>query len=344
MPIVEPDDQLRHRQVVLRRRARHLAPLAVSSISIRKALMFAPSAALVASFPGVEFDTYVNDPTGNTTGVLGGYPASPSASFGGTSDLIPGTFSVSWHGPLGGATQLGTFEIARLTFPLGALPVVLQGPPSESQSISYTVQPATGGDRRPDPGTRDDRFGRVRFRTARAAPRPSRISGCVVAIGRENARRWTFGPAPRRRNSRPWYSAPLVLWRRHRQFLCSAGFPCPITASTDTWTPPPGITGYQCYDLILLLSPGDRFSIHARVRHATIRGSFFQHTFGTQAPNFGPPSPFLISLAPVLPFDTFLDDNGTFNALGSTDGTNDLPPPGIFGHPPDCGPPGATWC
>jgi len=101
----------------------------------------APNSTALAMFPGVEFDTYVNDPTGNTTTVLGGHPATPTASFGGSGDLIPGTFSVSWHGPPGGATQLGTFEIARLTFPLGVVPNVLQGPPSDSQSASFTVNP-----------------------------------------------------------------------------------------------------------------------------------------------------------------------------------------------------------
>lgn len=106
----------------------------------------APNPALVSAFPGLEFDTYVTDPTRTDTTVLGGHPASPPpASFGGPADPIPGTFSVSWHGTLGGSPNPpGTFEIARLTFPQGVIPHILQGPPLESQSISYTILPEQG--------------------------------------------------------------------------------------------------------------------------------------------------------------------------------------------------------
>jgi hypothetical protein len=99
----------------------------------------APLPALIALFPGLEFDTYVADPTREATIVLGGHPASPTPSFGGPNDFIPGTFSVS----LGNLVNdpPGTFEIARLTFPLGVLPTILQGPPPDARSNSSTVNP-----------------------------------------------------------------------------------------------------------------------------------------------------------------------------------------------------------
>jgi hypothetical protein len=101
-----------------------------------------PDPNVVNAFPGLAFDTYVTVPEHINTIVLGGHPASPPpASFGGPTDPIPGTFSVSWGRSMGGAPVTGTFEIARLTFPQGVLPHILQGPPFTSQSISYTVVP-----------------------------------------------------------------------------------------------------------------------------------------------------------------------------------------------------------
>ena len=101
-----------------------------------------PNPTLVELFPGLAFDTYVTAPDQVFTVVLGGYPASPPpASFGGPNDPIPGTFSVSWGRSMGGTPITGTFEIARLTFPIGVFPHIQQGPPETSQSISYTVVP-----------------------------------------------------------------------------------------------------------------------------------------------------------------------------------------------------------
>ena len=101
----------------------------------------APNPLLLPQFPALEFDTYVTDPLRTTTGILGGWPSSPNASFGGANDPIPGNFNVSWYAALGSSPPTGTFEIARFTFPLGVLPVILQGPPANAQSVTYTVNP-----------------------------------------------------------------------------------------------------------------------------------------------------------------------------------------------------------
>jgi hypothetical protein len=57
----------------------------------------------------------------------------------------------------------------------------------------------------------------------------------------------------------------------------------------------------------------------------------FQHVLGDAGPNFGPPHWQWSSYFPTWQFDSYLrGPNEWMVVLGSTDGTNDLPPPGIF--------------
>jgi len=98
-----------------------------------------PNAALFPLFPDLEFDTYVSSPRNqvgsNAPAILGPFPENqPPQSFGGASDPIPGTFSVSW-----GDTDVttgpgpGTWEIVRFTFPLGVVPTIY--PLSETSQV-----------------------------------------------------------------------------------------------------------------------------------------------------------------------------------------------------------------
>ena len=105
--------------------------------------------------------------------------------------------------------------------------------------------------------------------------------------------------------------------------------PVTITATTDGVTPPPGITGYQSYDLNITLTPGDDFTSFRLLFNP--EGSIFHHTLGQGGPNFGPPSSALEPTFPAIRFDSYLRGPADgVTVLGSTDGTNDLPPPGIF--------------
>lgn len=79
-----------------------------------------PNPALFGLIPALEFDTYVSgnsDNGNNTTIILGGFPETQPLSLSGNliscswSDLIPDT--------------PGTYRIARLTFPLGTIPNVI---------------------------------------------------------------------------------------------------------------------------------------------------------------------------------------------------------------------------
>jgi hypothetical protein len=103
-----------------------------------------------------------------------------------------------------------------------------------------------------------------------------------------------------------------------------------ITATTDGVTPPPGIGGgYQTFDLMITLTPGDDFTSF-RLLFDPI-GPIFHHSLGQGGPNFGPPNSLLFPTFPVLEFDSYLrGPAGGVTVLGATDGTNDLPPPGIF--------------
>jgi hypothetical protein len=105
--------------------------------------------------------------------------------------------------------------------------------------------------------------------------------------------------------------------------LTASWVPVTITATTDGVTPPPGLAGYQSFDLVANLDPGDDFQ-SMRIK---ADGTFFQHSLGSSAT---PPNSGLFGTFPALQFDSYFDDNGNFQILGSTDGTNDLPPPGVF--------------
>ncbi len=99
-----------------------------------------PSPAIVAAFPAVAYDTYVSssrDAGGGTNApaILGPFPENqPPQSFGGASDAIPGTISVSWGDPQAtSGPGAGTWEIARITFPL-AVPAITVNVDDRSQT------------------------------------------------------------------------------------------------------------------------------------------------------------------------------------------------------------------
>jgi hypothetical protein len=103
----------------------------------------------------------------------------------------------------------------------------------------------------------------------------------------------------------------------------------PITATTDSVTPAPGITNYQTYDLNITLTPGDDFTSFRLLFNPD--GPIFNHSLGGAAPNHGPPNTTLFPTFPVLEFDSYLRGPADgVTVLGSTDGVNDLPPPGVF--------------
>ena len=91
--------------------------------------LFHPTAPAIALHPALAYDTYVSAPL-NQTGssapaLLGPFPENdPPMSFGGPSDAAPGRFSVAWGDPSGRQHPPETFEFARWTFPLGALPTI----------------------------------------------------------------------------------------------------------------------------------------------------------------------------------------------------------------------------
>jgi len=106
----------------------------------------------------------------------------------------------------------------------------------------------------------------------------------------------------------------------------------PIVPATDTDSSgSPGMpliaNGFHTWDLVLNRDPGDDFQSMRIFGNAPAGGTYFQHSFGASAT---PPNPALIPAFPALQYDSFFDDNGNFQILGSTDGTVDLPPPGIF--------------
>jgi len=90
---------------------------------------FHPTAPQVSAHPAVEFHTYVTSPHNqggaNAPVLLGPFPQNmPPQSFGGSSDALPGTFSVAWADPVGHKHVPGTFEIVRLTYPATLSPTV----------------------------------------------------------------------------------------------------------------------------------------------------------------------------------------------------------------------------
>ena len=87
-----------------------------------------PNPAFFAVFPDVEFDTYVssarNQLGANAPAILGAFPENdPPQSFGGSTDPVPGRFSVAWGDPQAtSGPGPGTYEVARLTFPTAVNP------------------------------------------------------------------------------------------------------------------------------------------------------------------------------------------------------------------------------
>lgn len=81
-----------------------------------------PDPSLFATFPELEFDTYVssarNQAGQNPPSLLGGFPEGDPTSFGGANDPIPGIFSVSWGDAFAtSGPGPGTYEIVRWTIP-----------------------------------------------------------------------------------------------------------------------------------------------------------------------------------------------------------------------------------
>lgn len=88
-----------------------------------------PNSALFGSNPALEFTGYVTAPADNgitgTPSILGGWPDNPPNPMvlGDPTSLIPGTFTSTWGDLV--IDPPGTYSIARLTFPQGVLPNVV---------------------------------------------------------------------------------------------------------------------------------------------------------------------------------------------------------------------------
>ncbi len=95
-----------------------------------------PNPALVPAFAGLAFDTYVSGPgdTGaaGAPAILGGFPEGDPVSMAGNH------LSVSWGDLVPDAP--GTYQIARLTFPRGVLPDILNNDPQTVPNPSRTSQ------------------------------------------------------------------------------------------------------------------------------------------------------------------------------------------------------------
>lgn len=108
-----------------------------------------PGPAFLPLFPALEFTTYVTAPgdTGaaGAPSVLGGFPEGSPTSLGDAGAPIPGTFSMSWGDLVVDAP--GTYEIARLTFPQGILPNVINindtGPTGNYSNTSQVTPDST---------------------------------------------------------------------------------------------------------------------------------------------------------------------------------------------------------
>ncbi len=86
-----------------------------------------PDPSIFNSSPALEFTTYASSPsdngTNNSTIILSGHPQGNPPSLGDPSSPIPGSFGLAWGNLL--TDPPGTHQIARLTFPIGAVPDVL---------------------------------------------------------------------------------------------------------------------------------------------------------------------------------------------------------------------------
>jgi hypothetical protein len=104
-----------------------------------------PNPAFFPVFPDLEFDTYVssarNQLGANAPAILGSFPENdPPQSFGGATDPVPGRFSVAWGDPQAtSGPGPGTYEIARLTFPVGMIPTI--NPAGQPASQTSQVSP-----------------------------------------------------------------------------------------------------------------------------------------------------------------------------------------------------------
>jgi hypothetical protein len=105
-----------------------------------------PRSVDIATHPALAFHTYITSPHHTIAGsrspsVLGSFPENePPASLGGAGDHVPGRFSVSWGHPEAVVypTPVGTYEILRVTFPLGVFPSV------RPDSQTWTTNPDQG--------------------------------------------------------------------------------------------------------------------------------------------------------------------------------------------------------
>ncbi len=116
-----------------------------------------PDPALFNMFPAIEFTTYVSSPsddgTNNGTVVLGGHPQGHPTSLGDSTSPTPGEFSMAWGNLTVDLT--GTYEIARLTFPQGGIPDVINNlglPAFDSQTSQITPDSMTQIPDIPEPG------------------------------------------------------------------------------------------------------------------------------------------------------------------------------------------------
>ena len=111
-----------------------------------------PDPTLVAGAPALAFTTFGSSPSddgvNHTTGIFGGHPQSFPVSIGDATSPIPGRFSMVWGDTLSDPT--GTYQIARLTFPIASLPDVLddsktvQTDPDSGAIIPEIPEPSVG--------------------------------------------------------------------------------------------------------------------------------------------------------------------------------------------------------
>ncbi len=105
-----------------------------------------PDPAVVASSQALGFTTFASSPsdngTNNSTFVVGGHPQSHPVSIGDATAPTPGTFSMGWSDFV--VDPPDTYQIARLTFPIGAVPDVLNvGTPDPSTTSQVNPDSTT---------------------------------------------------------------------------------------------------------------------------------------------------------------------------------------------------------
>jgi hypothetical protein len=111
-----------------------------------------PNPGFVGAFPALAYTTFVSSTadngTNNATTLVGRFSGSGAFSNGSSGSGTPGTFNGVW-GQLGFPTGPGTYNIARVTFPLTSIANVVFGDPGGSYTSltdnSYTLIPTIGG-------------------------------------------------------------------------------------------------------------------------------------------------------------------------------------------------------